>query len=466
MAAAPQVAAAHVPAKARRHHTGGPSAHAAVVDGTAATAGSWPWMAFVANVQQSTACSGTVISPMVVLTAAHCAENLSTGAVYPPSAFRVVIGTTDWSSATASQVSNVSAVEVDPQFSTATLNNDVAVLILSAPTSAPAIRLASAGDSSLLNAGTPVSVAGWGATYSGETSPPTALYWGASVVQSSGFCTNEEYIDGVPFDPTNALCALDSPSLAIATCHGDSGGPLVAADAAGNAVEIGITSRGDPLCNPDFPSVFTQAAAVSGWAQSVVAANPPPAAPAAPTVPAPAPAPATAAAATHASTAVSRPAAGTYAAETSVHGARVSVSVGARADARVTVRLRFVLACPARQSHSITISPRPVTSKAKGWHIAISGVAAHHLRYTLTGAFRGASTIAGTFKVSKVGTRCSTGTVSWRALAGGTSASRRTRALRNFLRPTGLDIRLSLTNNDDGTDITAAEAQSTIGGRT
>jgi secreted trypsin-like serine protease len=464
MAAIPQAADARALTVVQPRHHHAPRAHAAVVDGSAATAGTWPWLAFVANVQQSTACSGTVIAPMVVLTAAHCAEDLSTGAVYPASALRVVTGTVDWSEATAAEVSEVAAVDVDPQFDPSTLDNDVAVLILAAPTSAPAIRLASAADSSLLDAGTAVSVAGWGETYSGETSPPTALYWGASVVQGQAFCVNEEYIDGVPFDPNNALCALDAPSLAVATCHGDSGGPLVAADGSGNPVEIGVTSRGDPLCNPDFPSVFTQASAISAWAESMVAANPPPAVPADP--PPVAPAAATAATATHVSTAVSRPPAGTYSARASRSGGRVSVSVGARPGARITVRLRFVLACPAPQRHSITISLRPLTSGASGWHLAAKGVAGHGLRYTLSGAFRGATTIAGTFEVSKRGSRCNTGRVSWRAVAASAAGNSRAAALRTLVRPTGLDIRSSVANNSGVASLPPAEMQSTTGGRT
>ena len=56
----------------------------------------WPFMAFVAYFDPSGnpefVCSGTVVSPNVVLTAGHCAVDEATGVPLDPSGFRVVTG--------------------------------------------------------------------------------------------------------------------------------------------------------------------------------------------------------------------------------------------------------------------------------------------------------------------------------------------------------------------------------------
>jgi hypothetical protein len=449
--------AAQVGTARREPHRAGPTAHAAVIDGSTAAAGTWPWMAFVANVQLSTACSGTVVSPMVVLTAAHCAEDITSGALYPASAFSVVTGALDWTTGGAAAI-KVAAVEVDPGFDRATLDDDVAVLVLASPTRAPALPLATPADSALIAQGTSVAVAGWGNTFSAQSPPPTALHWGASVVQGAAYCTNEEYIDGVPFDPSNDICALDAPSLAVATCHGDSGGPLIASDASGDPVAIGITSRGDPLCNPDFPSVFTRADAISAWVQSVVAANPLPSVQIAvlPAPLAPAAAAVPAVAAGH-SRQLKLPPAGAYLASGSSPRGRVSIDVGSPRSARARVKLHFTLACPSRRSYATTLTVAPVSSKAGGWHFSARGTDRRRWRYSVSGAFRAPGTIAGTFTVKTLNGRCSTGRVSWRALVAGGHAG----APRRLPRAGALDIRSSVPNNEAARDISPPEAQST-----
>ena len=330
--------------------------------------------------------------------------------------------------------------------------------MLATPTSAPAIRLATSADANLLAQGTQVAVAGWGDTSSTQTTPPTALHWGASVVQGQTFCANEEYIDGVPFDPTDAICALDAPSLAVATCHGDSGGPLVAGDSAGDPVEIGVTSRGDPLCNPDFPSVFTRVDAISAWAQSVIAANPVAAVRAAVATPATPAAPSSAAAAGSPSPRAALPAAGAYGATTASARESVSVRVGTPAGARASIRLRFTLACPTRRSHAARLSVTPHSGPSTAWHFSSSGLLARRWRYRLSGSFHAPATISGSFRVTTLNGRCSTGRVRWSARA--------TRALsaapRDTATPAGrLDIRSIALNNSLAPGIPAAEAQST-----
>jgi len=100
------------------------------------------------------------VAANVVLTAGHCAEDTETGRLHDPSGYTVVTGNVDWT-APSRQVFGVSRVVVYPGFNRVYLTGDAALLILSAPTSAPAISLASyPSDSPILEAGTEGVIAG------------------------------------------------------------------------------------------------------------------------------------------------------------------------------------------------------------------------------------------------------------------------------------------------------------------
>ena len=372
--------AAHARAK-------GPRAHASVVGGIQATAGTWPFVAFVADLQDSTACSGTVVSPMLVLTAAHCAEDISSGTIAPAAAFRVVTGALDWTASGSGQVLSVSQVLIDPAFDAATLDDDAALLVLTAPTRAPAIALAGPSESSLLTAGTPAAIAGWGYTYGSETTPPTSLYWGSTVVQSTAYCTQQETLDGVLYDPAENVCASDVPRFAVAACHGDSGGPLVATAPGGATVQIGITSHGDPNCSAAYPSVFTRADAVSGWVAQQISLTPapsdPPAAPAEPGA-------------------------------TAQRGGRVSLTVlGAHISA---IRISFALRCGrVTRAHLREVSSTRVrvTPADRAWAFSDSFTDDRGWRYAIHGSFSSPTRAAGTLTVSTHNGACSARGVHW-----------------------------------------------------
>ena len=104
-------------ARRRGAECGDPSARASVVGGQAAEPGTFPWMAFIVDFkgnEEAIACSGTVLAPNLVLTAAHCAVDLETGAANEASGYRVVTGNVDWASSER-QVSGVSQVDRLPR---------------------------------------------------------------------------------------------------------------------------------------------------------------------------------------------------------------------------------------------------------------------------------------------------------------------------------------------------------------
>jgi len=65
-------------------------------------------MAFIeyqSSLRNSYLCSGTVVSPNVVLTAGHCAVDKTTGITRNPAGFAVVTGAADWTDTSNRQVS-------------------------------------------------------------------------------------------------------------------------------------------------------------------------------------------------------------------------------------------------------------------------------------------------------------------------------------------------------------------------
>jgi hypothetical protein len=225
-------------------------------------------------------CTGTVVAPNVVLTAGHCGVDDTTGAPLDPAGFAVVTGSVDWTDTAQRQVSPVSQVIVNPSWDPVTDTFDAALLVLTRPTTAPAIPLATNAGAYLDQAGTPAYIAGWGDTNS--TPLPALLQWAPTVVQDPAYCSQFDPY----FDPSSELCAVNPPDFLTGTCNGDSGGPLAAFDAANQLVEIGITTHGPADCNTytadDFASVIPLDSWVAGWIQAVASPPPPPAPPAPP----------------------------------------------------------------------------------------------------------------------------------------------------------------------------------------
>ena len=235
-----------------------------------------PWLAYVQAFNRrgrGFSCTGTVVSPRVVLTAGHCVESVETGRTFPASEYEVVTGVTDLSEATPGNVSKVSQALVFPQFSLSTLRGDAGVLILSAPTSAPSIPMARLSETGEPAAGTSVEIAGWGLTRGDARKPPTALQSADFVLQSSDYCKLHTQAFYPYFSAAWQICAVDSPGFVVSGCNGDSGGPAIARLPDGSAVEIGITSLGARRCSPKRPSIYTRVDQVVAWVDEWIAAG-------------------------------------------------------------------------------------------------------------------------------------------------------------------------------------------------
>jgi hypothetical protein len=165
----------------------------------------------------ATTCTGTLLAPRVVLTAAHCVDRRGTGLEV---LFGAEIGT-------PVESRRVAEVSVHPDFADATNANDVALLLLDRDTTiTPVVTAAQAIDGAAVGAS--VRIVGFGTT--GEV--PASLG-----VKREGMAIVSEV------DATSFRTAA-GPSM---TCQGDSGGPVFLLI---GTVEVlaGVTSSGDPLC--------------------------------------------------------------------------------------------------------------------------------------------------------------------------------------------------------------------------
>jgi trypsin len=228
----------------------------AVVNGSTAGEGQFPFMASLQDGSGFAFCGGSVISSGWVLTAAHCVPDADATDLY------VVTGRTDLADTTKGQRTKVSKVFVNPAYADSA--HDSALLQLSTPTSATPIALAGAADDDLEATGAPVTVAGWGDTLPtlGLFSSNTLLYADLDVV-SDRECGQTN----LGFDAATGVCAA---SLLKDSCQGDSGGPLFATKA-GRSVQVGIVSYGQSCAVPKFPGVYSEVNndQIRGWITTV-----------------------------------------------------------------------------------------------------------------------------------------------------------------------------------------------------
>jgi hypothetical protein len=253
----------------------GPGARPAVVGGSPATAADWPSIAFLLAAwdgdgkgasERSAGCTGTVIAPEWILSAAHCA--------FRPDGQRVdgILALTGAADIGADEAEWIPADDwvVHPDWSEATLAGDALLIHLEDPSVRPAMALARAGGDYERDPTVP-NLAGWGATDENSTLFTEVLQEAYVSILDDATCAGFDPL----YDPATKTCALERGEARA--CHGDSGGPLTVLGAAGEPRLWGLTSYNPPPwyadekpCDLRVPVIFTRVPALAGWVDAEI----------------------------------------------------------------------------------------------------------------------------------------------------------------------------------------------------
>jgi secreted trypsin-like serine protease len=267
--AAPAAAAVHTPL---------------IVGGTAAPAGAWPSIAFLSGRFDDADgnhhvyhCTGSVVAPAWIVTAAHCAFG---NPGKPPDSMDATLGVSDYTDPSR-QVIAVDRFVPNPSYDPDHDVNDIALVHLKQAISVPPMRLATSSESAAGHYTTDPAVpnaAGWGAIDEDGSTFTTDLQHAYLQIHSASDC--DELIPG--FDNATQTCAGTTDRAGA--CFGDSGGPLVKLDAAAHEPVLwGVTSSrpefddGTAPCSPSVPAQFTWIPAFADFIHDTLAGRPNPA---------------------------------------------------------------------------------------------------------------------------------------------------------------------------------------------
>lgn len=213
-----------------------------ILGGIESKSGDWPWMTALLSsdepdTYQAQFCGGVLIGKSWILTAAHCAYGQS------PNEIEVAVGAYDLSSPAVNRI-QVKSIHIHSQYNATSMQNDIALLEMTQPSSQPTVPLF-AGQS---REGVPASMIG-------ETA--TAIGWGVADSSSSFYypeklrqvdlpIISNKYCDdiyGSPYLLPSQICAGYYEGKD--TCGGDSGGAIVS-KVDGTWVHVGLVSYGTP----------------------------------------------------------------------------------------------------------------------------------------------------------------------------------------------------------------------------
>ncbi|XP_078491103.1 uncharacterized protein LOC100175024 [Ciona intestinalis] len=233
-----------------------------IVGGTAARISNWPWTAYLSI--GGDACGGTLIASNLVLTTAHCIQNVN------PSQVTVTLGVSNFldTSNVHRQTFSISKFERHPDFDSLRLQNDVAILWLSTP----AIIGLYVAPICMPNGQVPPDgekcwTTGYGSLAEGGSTPQPLQEVDVPIVNvHTCAAVYQSFTQKVI--PSTMVCAGYQQGGKDA-CQGDSGGPLVCQRCDSCSWYLaGITVFGRGCGRANSYGVYTKISAFESWIAS------------------------------------------------------------------------------------------------------------------------------------------------------------------------------------------------------